>query len=208
MLAGIYLVIDPSMETVALLRQLKQVANREIAAIEIWDHFDGSQDRLQLIRQIYELCNEHHVPLLINNHWEFLKTVALDGVHFDLPPTDLLRIKREIGRDFIVGLTCGNDLDSVRWAEENDVDYISFCSMFPSKSDVECEIVNFETVRKARQIFNRRLFLSGGIYPENIDQLNGLPYDGIAVISGIMSSEAPSRAMDRYIDKLKVKLEL
>ena len=77
-------------------------------------------------------------------------------------------------------------MDAVKWAAEHHVDYISFCSMFPSSSAATCEIVSYESVKKAAKIFDKPLFLAGGIYPGNIKQLKDLEYDGIAVISGII----------------------
>jgi len=94
-------------------------------------------------------------------------------------------------------------LINVRWAAKHDIDYISFCSMFPSSNVGNCEIIAYETVKEASLIFDKPLFLAGGIYPENIKQLDELKFDGIAVISGIMNSEHPDQAIDEYHKNLK-----
>jgi thiamine-phosphate pyrophosphorylase len=142
--------------------------------------------------------------VLINNHWEYLKETELDGVHFDSIPTGLEEIKNQIGRDFLMGLTCGNDLKDVRWAAKRDIDYISFCSMFPSSSVSNCEIIEYETVKEAASIFDKPLFLAGGINPKNLNKLEELNYNGVAVISGIMNSEHPDQVIDEYRKNLKL----
>jgi len=202
--SGIYLVIDPSMEEDVLLNKLQIILTKEIAAVQIWDNFKNGQNIVALIQRIYLLCAQYQTPILINNHWEYLKETELDGVHFDAIPTNLEEIRKQINRDFIFGLTCGNDLVNVRWAAKHDIDYISFCSMFPSSSVGNCEIIAYEIVKEASLIFDKPLFLAGGIYPENIKQLDELKYDGIAVISGIMNSEHPDQAIDEYHKNLKL----
>ena len=200
--AGIYLVVDPSMEELTLLRKLQISLEKGIAAVQIWDNFKNVTNVEGLVQKICTLCANHNTPVFINNRWEFLKTMDLDGIHFDEIPTQLEEIKKEINNEVLIGLTCGNNLDHVKWAADNQLDYISFCSMFPSPSAIDCEIVSQETVKKAAQIFDKPLFLAGGIAPENINQLDGLNYHGVAVISGIMNAAHPDEAINEYRKKL------
>tara|TARA_R100000935_G_scaffold1440_1_gene4651 strand:- start:977 stop:1624 length:648 start_codon:yes stop_codon:yes gene_type:complete len=201
--SGIYLVIDPSMDERDLLNKLQIVLTKEIAAVQIWDNFKNGQNIVELIQKIHFLCAQYQTPILINNHWEYVKETELDGIHFDTIPTNLEEIRKQINKDVIFGLTCGNDLADTRWAAKHDIDYISFCSMFPSSSISNCEIIAYETVKTASSIYDKPLFLAGGIYPKNIKQLDDLKYDGIAVISGIMNSEHPDQAIDEYHQNLK-----
>lgn len=201
---GIYVVIDPAMDEAVLLNKLQRILPKQIAAVQIWDHFEEGQAIEQLIQNIYAVCAPYKTPVLINNRWEYLKSSALDGVHFDSIPANLDGIKKQINRDFILGLTCGNDLGRVRWATEHEADYISFCSMFPSSSADDCEIVSLKTIKEASSLFNKPLFLAGGIQPKNLNQLDELKYDGIAVISGIMNAEHPDLRIDEYRQHLNL----
>lgn len=195
---GVYLILDPAMEPGSLLRKLKQALLEDIAAVQIWDHFKNGTIPTYLIEEIQLLCQERSVPVLINNRWELLKHTYLDGVHFDSPPHDLSQLKTEIGREFIVGITCNNDLNLVKWAQDNEVNYLSFCSMFPSSTSNSCELVSFETVRRAREITTMPIFLAGGIRPDNLIQLEDLDFSGIAVISGVMNSNNPAVEINKY----------
>lgn len=132
-----------------------------------------------------------------------LKTHAFDGVHFDTIPDNYDEIISEVNRDFIKGVTLGNELDVVRKAEELNFDYLSFCSMFPSQTTDSCEIVRPETVKKCREMTGMPLFLAGGIRPDNVNLLSDLSFQGIAVISGIMSAESPKEALKEYQNQLK-----
>ncbi|HBG42379.1 thiamine phosphate synthase [Limibacterium fermenti] len=199
---GIYLVIDPSMDRLLLLDKLRLALQQPIAAVQIWDNFDKNADIEGFIRPVSALCAEADTPLLMNNRWEYLLHFPLDGVHFDQIPDDMGAIRQKVGRTFISGLTCNNDLSWVRWAAAHRLDYISFCSVFPSSTANSCELVDFDTVRQARALFSRPIFLAGGIRPENMDKLNTLPYDGVAVVSGIMSVADPIDAIKKYSEQL------
>lgn len=201
---GIYLVVDPSMEETVLLKRIEQALQEKIVAVQVWDNFQAGQKIIPLIDKICELCHSRDVPVFINNQWELLGEAPLDGVHFDEIPQDIKKIRRKIGKQFLTGLTCNNDLSWVSWAEKNRFDYISFCSIFPSSTSNSCELVDFETIRKTKEKSSLPVFLAGGINPENINKLNELDYEGVAVVSGIMNSDRPQEAIQNYLKNLNL----
>jgi thiamine-phosphate pyrophosphorylase len=197
---GIYLVIDPAMERQLLLSQLEKSLAGTIAAVQLWDNFLHGED-MALITQVVKICRPYNVPVLINNRWKLAHKAGLDGVHFDVVPHDFQREEY----NGLVGITCGNDLATIQQAVALNADYISFCSMFPSATANSCELVSRETIIKARELTNLPIFLAGGITPQNIDSLSNLPYNGIAVVSGIMKAAAPAEAIKEYQLKLHLK---
>lgn len=200
---GIYLVVDPSMPGPVLFDKIKLCAQEEIAALQVWDNFLPHQKVAELIHKICRLCHAKDIPVIINNRWELLANSLLDGVHFDQVPGNYEFIKQSIKRPFISGITCNNDLSVVHWATEQQLDYISFCSIFPSNTSNSCELVHFNTIREAKKISSLPVFLAGGIKPGNMNALHELDYMGIAVVSGIMNSERPDESIKEYREKLK-----
>lgn len=203
---GIYLVLNPAMEFPLLLKKLKSALEGGVHVIQIWNNWPSGLDeseKQQIVETLAWICKPYDVPVLINENWRLLAEVeTLDGVHFDHIPDDLVSIKHAVGRPFITGITCGNDAERLNWGQDHGVDYFSFCAMFPSKSAGECEIVRPDTVSKAREITSKPLFVSGGITPKNLPQLETPGIDGIAVISGIMESEDPAKAVQNYQEAL------
>src|SRR5690554_536047 len=134
---GLYLVLDPSKEKTMLLNQLSAALNGGVKVLQIWNNWRRGMlldDKVLLINEIIKLAKPFSVPVLINEEWELLKHTELNGVHFDSVPTSLDQIKRDVGRDISIGITCGNNIELVKWADDHKVDYISFCSIYPSKS--------------------------------------------------------------------------
>ncbi len=201
---GVYLVVDPAMEEAILLQRLQMCLHEKLAAVQIWDNFQPDSDVESIVRKICHLCHEKNVPVLINNKWKLLNKYPLDGVHFDQIPENYTQIKLEIERLFLVGITSANDLSIVHWADMNQIDYVSFCSVFPSRTSTRCELVDFNTIREASKVSKLPIFLAGGINPENIATLNELHYSGIAVISGVMNSDKPDQSIRAYYKNSKI----
>jgi thiamine-phosphate pyrophosphorylase len=202
--SGIYLVVDPAMEEAILLKKIAVCLREKLAAVQIWDNFQAAQDIPGLVQKIGDLCHEKDIPVLLNNRWEILNDTVADGVHFDQIPENISEIRASVNKPFLSGLTCNNDLAYVRWATANKMDYISFCSMFPSTTSNSCDLVDFRTVQSATEISNLPIFLAGGIRPENVANLQDLRYFGIAVISGIMSSDKPDESIREYYKRLNM----
>ena len=204
---GVYLVIDPSKEENQLLEALARALEASPCAVQIWDNFSPTTSVPALISKIKGLCKDSKIPLLINNHPEWVELFDLDGVHFDEFSDLSADSLRAFGnQEKIVGITINNDLEIIRNSIEMGVDYLSFCSIFPSSTSNSCELVEFETIRKTRKLTDIPIFLAGGINPENISRLKSLNFDGIAAVSGVMGSEDPTAAIlayQRALSKLK-----
>lgn len=200
---GVYLVVDPSVEKWNLLYKIGLCANEGIAAVQLWDNFNEGQHIEELIGEVCAICHRKDIPVLINNRWEFLTHTPLDGVHFDDVPVDFDDIRKVVGRPFITGITCNNDVEPIAWAARSGLDYISFCSVFPSKTSNSCDLVDFDTIRQARDLCDIPIYLAGGVNPENMEKLHGLPYHGVAVVSGVMGTDDPVKALRAYQQQFK-----
>lgn len=199
---GIYVVVNPNMETDHLLSQLIKIKNENIAALQIMENPEWRLDK-SLLKAILDIFSQTTTPVLINNQWRLCRELPFDGIHFDRLPENLIEIEQNIGRSFLRGLTLENDLSEVKKAEELGFDYFSFCSLFPSKTIDNCEIVDPDTIVKCRSITSLPVFLAGGITLENIRSLKGLPFDGIAMVSSIMTAEKPKQLLREFNTLLK-----
>lgn len=202
---GVYLVVDPSMEENLLLQKVEAALNSPLSVLQIWDNFSEEEKIVSLCEKITKRAHEKNVPVLINNRWKIFNQTNLDGIHFDEIPPHLPDIRASLDRPAIIGVTSNNDLDQIRRAAEAKIDYISFCSIFPSVTSNSCELVDFDVIREARQLFPGSIFLSGGIQPDNIEKLSSLEYNGVAIVSGIMSADQPDQAVHQYLEKMKIR---
>ena len=200
---GLYLVVDPVMELNGLLQAIGKAIHGGIDVLQVWNNWRDGQDKAQVVEAICSVAHRHDLPVIINEEWELMLTTPADGVHFDSVPPDINMIRQKVGRPILCGLTCGNDLGRVQWAEENGLTYISFCSLFPSPSAGVCEIVKKEVVQQARQLTSLPIFLAGGITLENVDELADTGMNGIALISAIMKAPDPQWVAQAFKNKLE-----
>ena len=121
---GIYLVIDPSMNQIELIRKLEEALQAGLAIVQIWDNWQHVINKEESNHEVCNICHQYQVPVIINNEWNLLKTIPLDGVHFDSAPDNYNEIRKSIKRDFIAGITCNNDLSVVQWADKNQLNLL------------------------------------------------------------------------------------
>lgn len=202
-LSGIYLIADVSLAQNILLNKINKALQSGVKLLQLYN-VDNNTTTIDNIYNIKKLCHSFKALVLINNNWKLALKTSVDGVHFDLPPNNMKEINEVIENKLIKGLTLSNHLDLIRWAHHHDFNYFSFCSMFPSASAGECEIVNFESVQKARKLTSLPLFAAGGINLHNIEQLAALPIDGVAVISSIMNADNTEKATQLFNKKFQM----
>jgi thiamine-phosphate pyrophosphorylase len=198
-LEGIYLIADASIKEEILLPKIEEALENGVKLLQLY----STRNHIAKLLYIKHLCSSFEALLLISNDWKLALELDADGVHFDQIPADIKELNQVCEKNFIKGLTLGNDLQLIEQAHEHDFDYFSFCSMFPSPSAGDCEIVTFESVQKAKVLTSLPLFAAGGINLTNIERLAELPIDGVAAISSIMEAEDVGKATQLFNAKLE-----
>lgn len=195
---SLYLIVDPMPGLKLVLPKIKDALDGGVDIIQLWNHWNPQHPAEESITKICSLAHDSGVPVMINTHWEWLEKLPLDGVHFDEIPGDLTAIKKRIKRPFYVGITCGNSPAQIDWAIANGVDYISFCSMFPSSTSNSCDLVDHDVVKRVSGITNIPIFVAGGITPQNLPGLFPLGINGVAAVSSIMDAQDTKAAANVF----------
>jgi thiamine-phosphate pyrophosphorylase len=192
--SGVYLVVDSSYGEGKVLSVAKEAMAAGLDVLQLWASWKDDRAAAELGRKLARLASDFSVPFVVNNDLEIAIKIGADGVHIDGydPSPDLVRSK--MGSKSIVGVTCSTKMEKVMWADAQNVDYISFCSMFPSTSVDECDIVPLEMLGQARGKTSVPIFASGGINLDNAEKVVAAGADGLAVISAIMAAPDPANA--------------
>lgn len=208
-LQGLYLVVDTKIPEGRLIPIVEQALEGGVDILQLWGETQDNEALRRIARKILALARTHGVPCLIADDVDVCQSIGADGVHFDgysIPAQTPKEVKQIIGTDKIVGVTCGNSVEKLRWALENGADYVSFCSVFPSASVDTCELVPLEMIHAAKVILNIPVFASGGITAENIHKVLEAGADGIAVVSAIMNASDPKRAAEEFKQQINAFL--
>ena len=79
-----------------------------------------------------EVTHPRDVALVIQEHVQMVEKLGLDGVHLSDGGRSVRHVRKELGRDAIVGAYCGTSQDSGMSAGEAGADYVSFGPVGPS----------------------------------------------------------------------------
>jgi len=202
---GVYLVVDPQAVNPRGLQQIRLALESGLAVIQLWNNWKQITAKAEIVQLVTDLAKPYNVPVLLNENWELLTETDADGIHFDLPSDNLTLIRTAVGRSIITGITCGNNLETVQYAIDQEMDYISFCSVFPSGTANSCEWVKPATIAAARALTRMPIFAAGGITAENLQQLLPTGLDGIAVVNSIMKADDPKAVTTTFNQILQLQ---
>lgn len=188
----LYFVVDVTKEINNIPTVISSALKGGVDIVQLWGSFE--ERKSPIYREVRNITRDFGVPLLNNNSVEIAERFEMDGVHLDEYNMEAVELKRKHGNNFVVGYTIGNSMERAIWAERVGADYISFCSVFKSKTVDVCEIVPLTLIPKAKKRVKIPVFASGGINRRNARYVLDAGADGIAVISSIQNSENPEKA--------------
>jgi hypothetical protein len=120
-------------------------------------------------------------------------TRGADGVHVgqeDLASTSLKRIRKIIGKDAVLGVTCHASRHLAMEAGEEEADYVAFGAFYPTTSKPKEKLEKWGTpTPELLEWWSEQSTLPcvaiGGITPQNLAPLVQAGADFVAVITGI-----------------------
>jgi len=152
----------------------------------------------ELARKVKSITDTHGVKLLISNSVEVASAVECDGVHLGREALPLEAIRGKLCYRGRVGVSV-HDPSTARTAEEKGADYLLAGHIFPTSSKPGLPPGGLELLESIREVSSLPLLAIGGITPEKVPALCRQELEGIAVMSYIMQSPEPYRAVRELI---------
>ena len=151
--------------------------------------------------QIKALCQQYHVPLIINDNVTLAKDIDADGVHIGQNDLELLKAREILGNDKIIGVSAHN-IKEAKKAYENGADYLGVGAMFSTSTKKDAEDVSYETLKDICMNVDIPVVAIGGINHTNVIQLSNSGIDGIAIISAIFASENIEESTRLFVQQM------
>ena len=129
---------------------------------------------------------------------DLAKKVEAEGVHFDAYDVSPKDARQVLGKDAVVGYTVNIELERIKWAEQVDADYVSFCSIFHKCPGSTCPIVSLDTVKNAASNAKIPVFAAGGINLGNLFAVLETGVNGVVVTSAILKSKKPEKTAEDF----------
>lgn len=192
---GVYGITPEWNDTPKLLDAISAAASGGMSALQ-WRRKTAAPDEgLAQVRQVGELCNTLGVLFIVNDDWRLAALVDADGVHLGRDDGSVAQARLALGPDKIIGCSCYNDLALAAIALQNNVDYIAFGAMFPSRIKPDAPRATLEHIEQGRKIAEgyapgprTAVVAIGGITAANAAPLVHAGADSIAMISALFDS--------------------
>lgn len=143
--------------------------------------------------ELRSLCEEFHVPFVVNDSVEIAMQCNADGVHVGQSDIMGRDIRAMIGPDKILGISAGTVEEAVA-AEKSGADYIGVGAVFGTSTKRDARNLSMEKLREIVNAVQIPVVAIGGINASNLMQLSGSGVDGVAVVSAIFAAENPGEA--------------
>ncbi|MBF2758766.1 MAG: thiamine phosphate synthase [Ectothiorhodospiraceae bacterium AqS1] len=160
----------------------------------------GIQDRrLRTAGLLASLCRGRGIPLIINDDASLALEVEACGVHIGRDDGDLGEIRRLVGEDRIVGVSCYDRLDLALQAAAEGASYVAFGSFFPSSIKTRAVSPPISILARARERIDLPIVAIGGIGADRAGELIAAGASFIAAITGVFG--AGGQENDRFEEK-------
>jgi thiamine-phosphate pyrophosphorylase len=152
---------------------------------------------IEVADQMQGICEDAHVPFVINDRPDIALALAADGVHLgqdDLPP---LVARDIVGPDVIIGRSTHSTEDITRALQEQEdglADYIAVGPIEETPTKPGRPGVGLELIEHAAANVSFRWFAIGGINTHTLSKVVKAGASRIVVVRAIVDSEDPVRA--------------
>ena len=114
-----------------LLEQMEDALKGGVTLVQLREKDLEEAAFLREAIQAKELCHRYHVPLIINDNVEVALKSGADGVHVGIEDAPVAEIRKQAGKDFIIGATA-KTIQQAQLAEASGADYLGVGAVFPS----------------------------------------------------------------------------
>ena len=180
----------------SLYNVVKQSLDGGVTFVQLREKELDSAHFLEEAKQLKKLCNDRHIPFVINDNVEIALAVGADGVHVGQKDMAAGMVREKLGPDKIIGVSA-QTVEQAILAEKHGADYLGVGAVFPTSSKDDAVEVTHETLKAICEAVSIPVIAIGGITKQNVSELAGSGICGIAVISAIYAQDdIPKAAAD------------
>lgn len=187
----------------SLYEQIRDALSGGATMIQLREkHLDEASFLKEAI-SIKKLCSAYHAPLIINDNLTVALQSSANGIHVGAGDTPVEEIRRQCGRDFIIGATA-KTVEQAKAAEAQGADYLGAGAVFSSPTKENAQRISKETLREICASVSIPVVAIGGIAQSNITELAGCGMCGFAVVSAIFAADDRKAAAEQLKRKAAV----
>lgn len=189
-------------------KSIDMAENAVSGGVDILQMREKEKPRRELMRlgkELCRICRKKKVKFIVNDDPVLARETDADGVHLgqeDLSAYPIKDTRKILSPDSIIGVST-HSLEQFKKVNEEDVDYIAFGPIFPTKT--KNYYIGTGDVTRVLSIAKRPVFFIGGINLENVGELLSYGAKNIALIRAISEADDITAAVKCFKEKINGK---
>lgn len=194
---GLYAITPDVQNSEALLALVWAVLAGQPALLQYRNKLASDELRRAQAAALLAECRAGGIPLIVNDDVDLAVAIGADGVHVGGDDGDVAEVRRRIGGQMLLGVSCYADFERAVAARDAGADYVAFGAVRPSGTKPQA-------VRAPLALFSRAgalglpLVAIGGISLDNAAEVVEAGADMLAVISDVFDSPDPAQRAAAY----------
>ncbi len=186
---GVYAITPNELDTKLLVSKVVSALKGGVGLLQYRNKAAGKALRLRQATALLAACRTYDVPLIINDHLDICAQIDADGIHLGATDCKPGPVRRPLGADKIIGVSCYNQFSLAQEAESGGADYVAFGACFSSETKPNAVSAPLSLFEQAQQKLKIPAVGIGGITLDNAKQVKEAGADAIAVISTLFNAK-------------------
>lgn len=201
---GLYVIIDPQVTGGRDPMEIASAAvNGGAKMLQLRDKLRDKGEILTLATPLQQLCQEHGVMLIMNDHVDLGATVGSAGVHVGQTDMPVDQVRKVLAPHQVLGRS-NREFDQLIESQEMGVDHVAFGAIYRTTTKgVGRPPQGIEPLRKARELAKVPLVAIGGINIDNVTPVVEAGADAICVTAAVASAENPEAAAAAMVEAIR-----
>lgn len=174
-----------------------------VSAVQLREKDLIDAEYIKLAEPLCKLCHSYSAQLFINSRIKIAMEIGADGLHLPGNSASVQKVIEETNRRFIIGCSV-HTLTEAKQRETEGAGFITYSPIYPTLSKPGYgPAVGLEGLRKVAGGVNIPVFALGGITPVRVSECLDAGAYGVAVMSGVMSSENGAQQAKVYLRQFR-----
>src|SRR5262249_55756863 len=141
------------------------------------------------------ICRAHGAAFIMNDRPDLAMKCGADGVHLGQEDGNVKAIRKQVGQEMVIGVSCHDSRHLAMLAGEEGADYVAFGAFYPTKSKSAEKLAHYgvptpEILAWWQENTVLPCVAIGGITPANLAPLVTAGADFIAAITAVWEHPA------------------
>jgi thiamine-phosphate pyrophosphorylase len=146
-------------------------------------------DLVDLAAELHELTARSSTPLIVNDHAEIAREVAVEGVHVGQEDDSIEVVRQKAGRELLVGKSTHSPEQALA-AQREGADYIGFGPIFATPTKPDYPPIGLSDIKRVHAEVSLPIFCIGGINIDNLQNVIDAGAKRVVMVSALLKAHS------------------